>query len=1311
LKVRPINSKHPATTDAASLELDYYWNLTTEGNFTATTLNHLYTYNNIDVPTTDNNYLAANLPLGLTVWATANAVNISNNEISFSNNTSIDGDYTAGELTEFASINTYYSRNATLGGNWTDGNSWSITGHDGDAAGSYPQGNPAIIASGHTVTANANNSFSMRVELYGTLDLKSTVGHNYSTLKGNGKMRIEPNVSGAFVFPGGDNSLFMNTENSTIEYVSESGSSISPTITTYQNLQLSGAGTKTLANVDLLIKGNLILQDGIFTNQGYNKNIEIRRHWINNSSHSYLPGLGTVTFNGTEKQLIEGSATLATDGEHFYNLILNNSNQTELLRTITIENDLNIKANSQFIANANTIYIKGNWLNNSGFAFNYNTSTVNFNGTNPNQYYSALQKEEFYNLIIGNPNGLTANCNTEISGSVDFTNTLDNRKLTIFSNLLKLKTLSASILNYSNTKLIITNGLVSDAGVVKTVESPYNFTIPLGIANKNTAVTFAEVNASGGSGEITIVPVNGKHPFANNNIVDELQFYWIVDASASITPQQLTHTYTYASSDALPSNAGFVAARFVDDQWDPDGGNQSGTSVGANTIVFSNKNYLVGQYTCGITTNFILLETYYSRDNAPLIASGADWRNLETWSTKSHADNLIINRPNSLPNRNTVIIKTNHKVKAYDNGIRLSNLSLFGELDLGITQDHDFGSITGSGTLLLKNNASNEFALPIATISDFVSAGNGKIVFEGTGRLPNITTYNNLELIGDGNKNMSAVNITINGNLLIQGGVLSNDFNTNIYIKGNWTDNSTAAGFIAGTGTVVFNGAQPQMIIAPIGVKSFYNLTVATGSNLTISNKARVTATGTTTIDGTFNLTSSSLGTSSFIDNGIVQTGTANVQRRIYDEVWHYLGLPVTVVDRSKFNVTNFWYFDETVADSWNSTSFASDDKGWTKPTDGNLVANYGAATGFAYRYHARVLNFSGILNSGNKSTVLSYTDSHLGDSYDGWNLLANPYPSALNWDNVDKTNIESAIYYYRDATSASPDAANYATYVDEFAFTNGGTALVPQMQGFFVKAKSSANGQNFTLDNAMRAHPESNAAFYKSATTKTNKQNFLKLNAGKDSLFDEAIIRFDGNATQKYDSKLDAYKLFSKAEKLAQFYSFDNQHTLYSINTNPLFDEQTVIPLGLRVGEAGDYDINVLDFDFPEQTNVYLYDNLTSDFIDLNLQKTHRVSLEKGNHANRFSIRFSKETNSVDEASLDVYSVANQVVVKIKTLEEVSGEINVFDILGKLIVTKQIENQYYFEIPTNTNQGVYIVQVVYNQKSYSKRVYLSNDY
>ncbi len=837
IQVRPINSKHLATTAAAITELKYYWNVTTSAGFAATAFSHIYTYLQSDVQGTESSYFGGRLPISTAVWQHDGTVDYSNHNVTFTNFTYISGDYTAGELPEFGTIDTYYSRNATSGGNWTDPNSWSITGHGGASNGTYPQGNPVIIASGHTITSTANGCSSINLQLLGRLDLLATNSHNFISMNGSGWLRFDPNISGAFVFPGGDFTPFMNTSGSTVEYSSTGGVTISPVISIYQNLYLSGGGIKSLANVDLLIQGNLTLAStcGQFTNAGYNKNIIIYKDWLNNTTTPYIPGSGTVTFSGSTSQTIAGTGTISAPGESFNNVIVNNSAGLSLSRNINIAKDLTINSGGSFSAiGSSTVSIQGNWVNNSTTTFS-SGSTVNFNGTLA-QSVSAVSGETFNNLTIGNPTGLTLNCNTTVSGNIDFTSTADSRKLMIGANLLNLSSTLGTISNAGSNKFIQTNGLAGDAGIIKSLTSPYNFTFPIGVSTKYTPAQFSETSA-GQSGTIKVIPVNSKHPYANNNLTDELKFYWIV-STMGLVPVNVTHTYTFVASDALPSTASYVSGRFLSNQWTPVLGGETGTSIAGSNLIFTSKNYIDGEFTCGVSTNFGILNTYYSRDHAPLITTGADWRTLSTWSTLGHSDDLHI--PNTLPNANSVIIKTGHKVVSYDPGINISNLTLNGDLQLNATASHDFGSVTGTGKLSLKNNVTGQFVLPTANLTSFTSATGGTIEYDGAGDLPAVSTYNNLLLSGIGTKNIPNQNLILNGNLQIAAGQLNNGFGIDITIKKNWIDNVSSGGFTSLAGKVSFNGTIAQSITSTVNTK-FYNLEINNSNGLTLINPVEIT--------------------------------------------------------------------------------------------------------------------------------------------------------------------------------------------------------------------------------------------------------------------------------------------------------------------------------------------------------------------------------------------------------------------------------------------------------------------------------------
>lgn len=87
---------------------------------------------------------------------------------------------------------------------------------------------------------------------------------------------------------------------------------------TFNNLTLSGSGTKTLGGT-ITTNGNLTIGSGVtldITTNNYAVNV--KRNWINNGS--FLAQAGTVTFNGTVAQTIGGTSVT-----NFRNITLNNS--------------------------------------------------------------------------------------------------------------------------------------------------------------------------------------------------------------------------------------------------------------------------------------------------------------------------------------------------------------------------------------------------------------------------------------------------------------------------------------------------------------------------------------------------------------------------------------------------------------------------------------------------------------------------------------------------------------------------------------------------------------------------------------------------------------------------------------------------------------------------------------------------------------------------------------------------------------------------------------------------------------------------
>ena len=309
ITVKPVNIKHPATTDALDKELAFYWSVSSSGFSSGATYNHQYNYFTGDaLAGNESDYVTGRYfnNVWIPVGGIPSTVNSSQDRFTLMDVNYLNGDFTAGESTEFGVIQTYFSRNATLGGNWNDVNSWSTDvalQHDGPPAVVAPVGKNIVIAEGHTINVTDNGKSAPTSIVNGSLSLGNTFGHNFGVVSGTGIVRITPTASNTLLFPGGDFSTFTSSIGGTFEYASSSNASM-PTQAVYNNLLFTGSGQKNLPNQDILVNGNLTILAGSLYNAN-NKTISLKGNWINQMG---LPGYvaggaGSVILSGTNQEI------------------------------------------------------------------------------------------------------------------------------------------------------------------------------------------------------------------------------------------------------------------------------------------------------------------------------------------------------------------------------------------------------------------------------------------------------------------------------------------------------------------------------------------------------------------------------------------------------------------------------------------------------------------------------------------------------------------------------------------------------------------------------------------------------------------------------------------------------------------------------------------------------------------------------------------------------------------------------------------------------------------------------------------------
>ncbi len=604
---------------------------------------------------------------------------------------------------------------------------------------------------------------------------------------------------------------------------------------------------------------------------------------------------------------------------------------------------------------------------------------------------------------------------------------------------------------------------------------------------------------------------------------------------------------------------------------------------------------------------------------------------------------------------------------------------------------------------------------------------------------PNGTTpgYHDLILSGSGTKTMPGTAMAVQGDfymsgtataavgaaLAITGNVtIGSDatFNTGAYnhtIGGNFTNNGalTAAG-----STITCNGIQAQTI-GGTAANTFDNFTSNNAADVTLASDALTTVSGTLTInsgkqlsiapgkqltaEGTitnnagasnFVLQSGAAGTASLLHNS--GNVPATVQRYISDdaEAWHFISSPVAAQ-----GISGSWrpagtYGNGTGYDLyvWNEPSSC-----WIYSLNTTSAINWNTVhpgsnftPGRGYLYSVQAANptkaFAGNLNNG--SVIYPLTDSSSNVSVKGFNLVGNPYPSAVDWQAASgwtRSNLVSSGGGY-DMWIWNPAANNYGVCNSATGIcTNSVTRYIPSTQGFFVQA--AADG-DLGMNNTLRLH--NSGAWFKNGEMNPGFFSVI-VESEADKSFDESGLLFG-----YYTNEPGARKLFSNVITAPSLYMPDG-NDFYSVRYFTDTVDNPKVPVMFKPGKDGDYTLKC-NFDADKFEYVKLEDRQTGYLQDLNAVSTYRFNASKTDDANRFVLHFSPDDILYGyRLPARIYADGSRLIIDLTKVRK-STEVYVYDALGRLILQRTLEGSTLQKLSINAKTQLLIVKLKNQQGS-----------
>lgn len=341
---------------------------------------------------------------------------------------------------------------------------------------------------------------------------------------------------------------------------------------------------------------------------------------------------------------------------------------------------------------------------------------------------------------------------------------------------------------------------------------------------------------------------------------------------------------------------------------------------------------------------------------------------------------------------------------------------------------------------------------------------------------------------------------------------------------------------------------------------------------------------------------------------------------------------------------------------------------------------------------------FTGKANNGTISTPIA-RGTYSGPNYfnggtkvtnsdDNWNLIGNPYPSAIDAIKFlkDNTDLDGYVRVWTHSTPISNSNSNpfYGNFTYNYSSSDyltingtgtsrpGAQSVVGAGQGFFVKMNdnSLSTTANATFTNSMRGTTVANTQFYRNSnasdTEETTESHRIWLNlVNPAQVASGMLVGYVTEATNGVDRMFDAetklksnFELYSVVED--QFFTIQGRALPFS-NT----DE---VPLGFSADQAGIYTFGLTAVDglFEADQAIYIQDLELG--ITHNLKEsTYSFTTDAGNYNNRFVLKFNNETLSNDDFSTNNASVYvnNGIFITAKTNIK---DVLIYDVVGRLV-------------------------------------------
>ncbi|PWB20056.1 calcium-binding protein [Flavobacterium sp. HTF] len=454
-------------------------------------------------------------------------------------------------------------------------------------------------------------------------------------------------------------------------------------------------------------------------------------------------------------------------------------------------------------------------------------------------------------------------------------------------------------------------------------------------------------------------------------------------------------------------------------------------------------------------------------------------------------------------------------------------------------------------------------------------------------------------------------------------------------------------------------------------------------------------------------------------DDEIVNSGIVQVKRKsspILKLDYTYWSSPVqnqTLIDVSPNTSSGNFFSFNFLSGYWNSETSSNS----MVPGKGYIIRGpQDFSTTSPARFEA---TFKGIPNNGVVNLELGNPGTY--------NLIGNPYPSAIDADLlIEKNirNIKGTLYFWTHNTPFKNNkytSDDYAVYNllggvgTRSSVSSGLNEIIPDGkiasgQAFFVRSKNSGMVE---FNNSMRVEGQ-NSTFFKPGKENKNanepnikKHRFWLNLENPEGVFKQILIGYIEGMADISDYNAETFN----ANEFVNFYSILENKKLVIQGTDKIFSETDSVFLGYQTTVDGNFSLKIDDQDglFLNQ-DIYIEDRFLNKIQNLK-ENPYLFSTTKGTFNDRFVLHYSDKAlnrNNVENIGKTILIAVKNKSVKIVSPKENIQRIDIYDVSGKVIYTKNKIDQAEYQTPDLpfSNQ-VFIIKIALNNYTFTQKIIL----